>query len=173
MKYIFVFFILFFIFLFQIFFLNNLPFLKYLNLALIFILLFFQKEEFFFGLGTAILGGLIMDFNSLFFRGFFSLNLILLFFILYFLAKRMDLKHLSGLLFFSLLGFILYQITSLSISYLFFFLNPKAPRPRVSSFYWSDFFCFLIVNLSFFLILCFIYGQFKFFSKGNRRRLLL
>jgi len=148
MRNIFIFIILFFLFIFQIFFLNNLSLFKYLNLVLIFIIFFSSsKKNFFLILGVAILGGLIMDTGSFFPRGFFSLNLIFLTFVLYFLAKRIDLKTLSGFLFFSFLGIIFYQIFLFLSAYLLFFLGAITIRPLINQIYLFDFFYFLIVNL--------------------------
>ena len=157
MRNIFIFIILFFLFIFQIFFLNNLPLFKYLNLFLIFIIFFFL-QKFSLSLSVAILGGLIMDSGSFFPPGFFSFNLIFLCFFYYLLAKRINLKTLSGFLFFSFLGIVFYQIFLFLSAYLLFFLNFLTIRPLINRTYLFDFFYFLIVNLVI-LILFFIFYE--------------
>jgi len=166
MRNIFIFIILFFLFIFQIFFLNNLPLFKYLNLVLIFIIFFFSAlggsayggQAKIKPLAVAILGGLIMDSGSFFPPGFFSLNLIFLCFFYYLLAKRINLKTLGGFLSFSFLGIVFYQIFLFLSAYLLFFLNFLTIIPLINRTYLFDFFYFLIVNLVI-LILFFIFYE--------------
>ncbi len=158
--------ILLFLFIFQIFFLNNFTLFKYLNLALVFIFFFLIIDEFYLAFFSAVFGGLLSDFSFLFFRGFYTINFLILFFILYFLSRRINFKHLNGILFFSLLGIVFYRFLLFSTAYLSFFFKLSDYKPLIS---FREFVYFFISNLSLILILSFFYekGFFKILVKRN------
>ena len=158
--------ILLFLFIFQIFFLNNFTLFKYLNLALVFIFFFLIIDEFYLAFFSAVFGGLFSDFSFLFFRGFYTINFLILFFILYFLSRRINFKHLNGILFFSLLGIVFYRFLIFFTSYLSFFFKFSVYKPIADL---QEFIWFLASNLLLVLILSFFYVKkfFRILAKRN------